>query len=115
MVPSVLTVTEERVDPRGRDRTTANHSTRRHRAPQDVRSGEFPNRQQTVHTRMPVLLQPAEGRRWLADAVPLSTLLSFLRPYPAELIKAYQVSTLVNRASVDQPELIKPECQWERS
>ena len=62
-----------------------------------------------VHNRMPVMLQPKEEHAWLGDAVPLSTLLSFLRPYPAELIKAYQVSTLVNRASVDQPELIEPE------
>jgi putative SOS response-associated peptidase YedK len=62
-----------------------------------------------VHNRMPVMLQPKEEDGWLVDAVPLSTLLSFLHPYPAELIKAYQVSTLVNRASVDQPELIEPE------
>jgi putative SOS response-associated peptidase YedK len=55
------------------------------------------------------MLQPKEEDGWLVDAVPLSTLLSFLHPYPAELIKAYQVSTLVNRASVDQPELIEPE------
>src|SRR5713101_4191521 len=51
MVPSFHAVTEERVDPRERDRTTANHDTRRHRAPQDVRAGEFPNRQQAGHDR----------------------------------------------------------------
>ncbi len=62
-----------------------------------------------VHNRMPVMLQPKEERRWLADAVLLSTLLSFLRPYPAELMRAYQVSTLVNSAAVDKPALITPE------
>jgi putative SOS response-associated peptidase YedK len=62
-----------------------------------------------VHNRMPVMLQPEEDGAWLVDAVPLSTPLSFLRPHAAELMIAYQVSMLVNRASVDQPELIEPE------
>jgi hypothetical protein len=50
-VLSFHAVTEERVDPRERERAPANHGTRRHRAPQDVRAGEFPNRQQTGHDR----------------------------------------------------------------
>lgn len=62
-----------------------------------------------VHNRMPIMLKPEEEGRWLGNVFPLSTLLSFLRPYLAELMQAYQVSTLVNRASVDQPELINPE------
>ena len=59
MVPSFHAVTEERVDPRERDRTTANHDTRRHRAPQDVRAGEFPDRQQTGRDRH----EDAQARR----------------------------------------------------
>jgi putative SOS response-associated peptidase YedK len=62
-----------------------------------------------IHNRMPVVLTPEEERGWLADDKPVRELLHFLRPYPAELMRAYQVSTLVNSASMDQPELIKPE------
>ena len=50
-VPSVRVVPEEGVDPCERERSPADHRTRRHRAPQDVRPGKFPNRQQTSHDR----------------------------------------------------------------
>jgi len=62
-----------------------------------------------IHNRTPVMLQPQEEHAWLADDKSLSELLSFLRPYPAELIRSYQVSTQVNRASVDRPELLTAE------
>jgi putative SOS response-associated peptidase YedK len=42
-------------------------------------------------------------------ALPLRELLAYLRLYPAEVMRAYQVSTLVNSAAVDEPELITPE------
>jgi hypothetical protein len=50
-VPSVRVVPEQRVDPRERNRAPADHGTRRHGAPQDVRAGKFPNRQETGHDR----------------------------------------------------------------
>jgi putative SOS response-associated peptidase YedK len=62
-----------------------------------------------VHNRKPVVLQPEEERAWLADDILVHKLLPILRPYPTELMQAYQVSTLVNRAAVDQPDLINPE------
>jgi putative SOS response-associated peptidase YedK len=62
-----------------------------------------------IHTCMPVLLQPQAERAWLASDTPLRALLACLRPYPAVLMRAYQVSTLVNSAAVDEPELITPE------
>src|SRR6266849_254162 len=58
-VPSVRAVSEERVDPRERDRAPADHGTRRHGAPQDVRAGKFPNRQETGHDRH----EEADARR----------------------------------------------------
>jgi hypothetical protein len=58
---------------------------------------------------MPVLLQPQEERAWLASDTPLHELLACLQPYPAELMRAYQVSTLVNSTAVDGPELTTPE------
>ncbi len=50
-VPSVRVVTEERVEPRERQRASSDHGTRRHGAPQDVRAGKFPNRQETGYDR----------------------------------------------------------------
>jgi len=50
-VSSVCRVPEEQVEPRERERAPANHGTRRHRTPQDIRASEFPNRQQTGHDR----------------------------------------------------------------
>ena len=50
-VPSVRVVTKERVDPRERHRAPTDHGTRRHGAPQDVRAGKFPNRQETGYDR----------------------------------------------------------------
>jgi putative SOS response-associated peptidase YedK len=62
-----------------------------------------------IHNLMPAMLQPQEEHAWLAADQPLGELLSYLRPYPAEMMRAYQVSTLVNSAAIDQQELIKPE------
>jgi putative SOS response-associated peptidase YedK len=56
---------------------------------------------------MPVMLWPEEEQAWLAADKPLSKLLLYLRPYPAEMMCAYQVSTLVNSAVMDQPELLE--------
>ena len=51
-----------------------------------------------IHNRMPVILVPANYARWLdveqPDAVEL------LRPYPAEAMTAYPVSTGVNCRSM---------------
>ena len=68
-----------------------------------------------IHNRLPVMLQPLEEHAWLAIDKPLGELLSYLRPYPAAAMRAYQVSTLVNSAAIDQPELIKPEHEPEPS
>jgi putative SOS response-associated peptidase YedK len=47
--------------------------------------------------------------RWLSLAEKDSTFLqSLLVPYPAAEREAYQVSTLVNRAAVDQPGCVEP-------
>jgi putative SOS response-associated peptidase YedK len=56
-----------------------------------------------IHTRMPVLLAPGEEREWLA-----APRLDLLRPFPPEAMRAYRVSTAVNRAGTDTPALIVP-------
>jgi putative SOS response-associated peptidase YedK len=58
-----------------------------------------------VHDRMPVILNPAEAFAWLEEKNDHTEL---LKPYPAEEMEAYPVSTAVNRTIEDNPQLIKP-------
>jgi len=61
------------------------------------------------HHRMPVILDPGDYDLWLdpsvQDAVRLQAL---LRPYPAEPMTAYPVSTRVNNPAHDSPDCIEP-------
>jgi putative SOS response-associated peptidase YedK len=55
-----------------------------------------------IHDRMPAILSPAEYDLWLdADFQGYDMLLSMLRPYPADEMVAYAVSTLVNNPKND--------------
>ena len=58
----------------------------------------------TVHDRMPLIIAREDYDAWLtaADAKAL------LRPYAAERMDAYPVSTRVNRPENDEPSLIEP-------
>lgn len=62
-----------------------------------------------IHNRMPVILHPADVRRWLAhenaDAAALKALLA---PYPAELMSARAVSRRVGNTRNDDADLIAP-------
>jgi putative SOS response-associated peptidase YedK len=59
----------------------------------------------TLHERMPVILAREDHGLWLDPAVKDPALLQpLLRPYSAELMNFYPVSTLVNSPRVDQPE-----------
>jgi len=61
-----------------------------------------------VHDRMPVILAREAEEPWL-DAGSGNTaaiLSSSLKPYPAELLEAYDVTTLVNSPKNDRPECI---------
>ena len=55
---------------------------------------------------MPVILDPEDEIKWLQDT-PINFVLSMLRAYPAEKMDAYPVSTLVNNAANNSPEIIK--------
>ena len=63
----------------------------------------------SIHNRMPVILQPTEYEEWL-DATPRSpdTLKHLVKSFPAELMQAYPVSTLVNSPANDRAECIAP-------
>ena len=62
-----------------------------------------------IHNRMPVMLEPKDYAEWLDEAPRTPESLNHLiRQFPAELMEAYPVSTLVNRPSVDRSECIAP-------
>ena len=67
---------------------------------------------QPLHIRMPVILAPEDYVLWLdADVRDVERLQTLLRPYPAEAMEAYPVSTRVNNRANDTPECVEPIAQ----
>jgi putative SOS response-associated peptidase YedK len=62
-----------------------------------------------IHNRMPVILHPRDYAKWL-DPSPQTPdqLKPLIKPFPADLMDAYPVSTLVNTPANDKPELVVP-------
>ncbi len=61
------------------------------------------------HHRMPVILDPEHYALWLDPSVQEPERLQpLLRPYPADTMSAYPVSTRVNNPAHDSPECIEP-------
>lgn len=63
---------------------------------------------QEIHDRMPVILSPEEIRLWLDREARTSEIDDLIRPFPAEQMKAREVSTRVNVPRNDSPENIEP-------
>jgi len=64
---------------------------------------------ETLHNRMPVILHPRDYGRWLESSPQApENLLPLIKPYPADAMSAYPVSTLVNKPQNDSPQLIVP-------
>jgi putative SOS response-associated peptidase YedK len=62
-----------------------------------------------MHDRMPVILGPEHFDQWLDPAYQdVKGLEALLVPYPAELMEAIAVSTLVNSPKNDRPECLEP-------
>jgi putative SOS response-associated peptidase YedK len=61
-----------------------------------------------LHDRMPVIVAPADYAAWLDPATPLGEAKALLRPFPAALMEAYPVSTIVNSHENDGEECIAP-------
>ena len=61
-----------------------------------------------IHERMPVILSPADYRRWLDPGAEPSQLGALLAPYAGGDLVAQPVSTRVNDPRHDGPELIEP-------
>jgi len=63
----------------------------------------------TLHNRMPVILHPRDHAKWLdASHQTPENLLTLIKPYPADVMSAHPVSTLVNKPENDSPELVVP-------
>jgi len=64
---------------------------------------------ESIHDRMPVIIHPRDYNKWL-DSAPQTpeNLQPLIKPYPAEAMSAYPVSTLVNSTTNDAPELVVP-------
>jgi putative SOS response-associated peptidase YedK len=64
---------------------------------------------ESIHDRMPVIVHPRDYGKWLDPAPQTSeTLQPIIKPYPAEAMDAYPVSTLVNSTANDEPQLVVP-------
>lgn len=61
-----------------------------------------------IHDRMPVILTPEEENLWLDPDQNPKDLLKLLNAYPAEAMKAYEISTDVNKPSNNYPEILDP-------
>jgi putative SOS response-associated peptidase YedK len=62
----------------------------------------------TIHDRMPVILTEHGERLWIDPEAPPDEAMSVLSSYPADLMEAFAVSTAVNRAGRDAPEMAEP-------
>ena len=60
-----------------------------------------------VHDRMPVILHPGDFNRWLdRDSDPSRPPIDLLRPFPANEMEAFEVSTDVGNVKNNSPELL---------
>lgn len=63
----------------------------------------------SIHDRMPVILQASDYTEWLDPAAREPDSLDHLiKSFPAKLMEAYPVSTLVNSPANDRPECVLP-------
>ena len=62
-----------------------------------------------IHDRMPVILHSRDYAKWL-DTAPQTpeSLQPLIKPFSADAMSAYPVSTLVNKPANDMPELVVP-------
>jgi len=62
-----------------------------------------------IHDRMPVILAPEHYAQWLdPDNREVEALMRLVRPYPAQRMQAWPVSTRVNQRQNDEPALLSP-------
>ena len=63
----------------------------------------------TIHRRMPVILHREDEERWLdCTATPFDKVQSLLKPFPADLMAACEVSKRMNNPKYDAPDCSAP-------
>ena len=63
---------------------------------------------ESIHTRMPVILAPQDYERWMEAGEPTHLPVDLLRPYPAEEMTAWKVSSAVGKVRNNDPSLVVP-------
>jgi putative SOS response-associated peptidase YedK len=58
-----------------------------------------------IHDRMPLVLAPSDCARWLSDEPGPPDL---MRPFPADAMRMWPISTRVNKPENDDPSILKP-------
>lgn len=61
-----------------------------------------------IHDRMPVILTREEEKMWLEPDQNPKDLLKLLNAYPADAMKAYEISSKVNKPTNNYPEILDP-------
>jgi putative SOS response-associated peptidase YedK len=61
-----------------------------------------------IHTRMPVILREQDEENWLNPSLALDAVQALLKPLPAELLMAYEVSPKVNSPVYNTPDVLEP-------
>jgi putative SOS response-associated peptidase YedK len=62
-----------------------------------------------IHDRMPVILPASAYDRWLDEDEPVSDLQALLKPYAADEMAAYPISTYVNNPRNQGPKCSEPQ------
>jgi putative SOS response-associated peptidase YedK len=58
-----------------------------------------------IHNRMPLVLAPSDYARWLSVEPDPRDL---LRPFPAEPMRMWRISSRVNKPDNDDPSILEP-------
>jgi putative SOS response-associated peptidase YedK len=58
-----------------------------------------------IHDRMPVILAPGDYARWLGEEPDLRDV---MRPFPADLMRMWPISTRVNKPENDDLSIVEP-------
>ena len=61
----------------------------------------------TIHDRMPVILAPEDYAKWLNENARPDALREMLAPFPASEMKSFPVSSEVNHAAAEGPQLVE--------
>ena len=58
-----------------------------------------------IHDRMPLIIAPGDYGRWLGDE---PNPYDLMRPFPAEPMQIWPISTRVNKPESDEPSILDP-------